>query len=211
MNIDPSSASQIARLKVTLDWIKPAIWRRIDMPLNAPLVLLHEAIQAAMLFENYHLFAFEAGPRRHETRYAIPDPDGDFTPTRDARRATLSDIVGSGIQRFIYTYDFGDDWRHTIVVEAIEQADPQAVYPRFVKGANRAPPEDIGGFPGFEHFLNVMGDPAHPEHQDIATWYGREFDPKDISENEIQRRFKKLANPKTTKSKSQTVPRSKLH
>lgn len=209
MKLDPFSANQIVRLKVTLDWIKPAIWRRIEMPLNAPLTMLHGAIQAAMLFENYHLFAFEAGPRRHETRYAIPDPDGDFTPTIDARRAAISDIVASGIQRFIYTYDFGDDWRHTIVVEAIEQADPQVVYPRFVKGANRAPPEDVGGFPGFEHFLDIMADPAHPEHKDIAAWYGRKFDPKDISETEIQRRFKKLAKPKTQNPK--TATRSKLH
>lgn len=208
MNREPSSANQIVRLKVTLDWIKPAIWRRIEVPLDAPLVLLHEAIQAAMLFENYHLFAFEAGPRRREARYAIPDPDGDFTPTIDVRRATISDIVGSGIQRFIYTYDFGDDWRHTIVVEAIEQTDPEAAYPRFLAGANRAPPEDVGGFPGFEQFLDVMADPKHPEHKDIAAWYGRKFDPKDISETEIQRRFKKLQKAKT---KPRAASSPKLH
>ncbi len=148
-----------------------------------------------MLFENYHLFAFEAGSRAHATPYAIPDPDGDCTPTRDARRVPLSQIVEAGIKSFIYTYDFGDDWRHIILVEAVADADPALTYPRFVAGANRAPPEDVGGAPGFEHFLEVMADPAHPEHNDHSTWYGHRFNPKDISEAEIASRFNKLAKP----------------
>lgn len=190
---------RIVRLKVTLDWIKPSIWRRIEVPADAPLTFLHEAIQAAMLFENYHLFAFEAGPRRHETRYAIPDPDGDFTPTMDVRRVRLAELIDAGIERFTYTYDFGDDWLHTIVVEDIAQADPSLGYPRFLTGTNRAPPEDVGGVPGFEHFLAVMADPAHPEHGDLTSWYGRPFDPKDISEAEINRRLGKLAKSRTNK------------
>ena len=32
---------------------------------------------------------------------------------------------------FNYTYDFGDDWRHSITVEAVTDADPAVEYPRF--------------------------------------------------------------------------------
>lgn len=208
MNPKDVKTHRIVRLKMNLDWIKPSIWRRIEVPADAPLTLLHEAVQAAMLFEDYHLFAFETGPRRHETRYAIPDPDGDFTPTMDARRVRLAELVDAGIERFTYTYDFGDDWRHTIVVEAIAQADPSLRYPSFLKGANRAPPEDVGGLPGFEHFLAAMADPSHPEHGELTSWYGRPFDPKDISEDEINRRMVKLAKPK---NKKHGAAKSKLH
>jgi hypothetical protein len=48
------SSSQIVCLKITLDDIKPVIWRRIEVPLTISLLALHEAIQAVMLFENYH-------------------------------------------------------------------------------------------------------------------------------------------------------------
>lgn len=202
------SAPQIVRLKVTLDWIKPQIWRRFEVPVDAPLIILHESIQAAMLFENYHLFAFEAGSKRHETRYAIPDPEGDFKPTLDARLVPISQLLDAGIERFTYTYDFGDNWQHTIMVEAAAQAEPSLTYPRFLTGANRAPPEDVGGVPGFEHFLTVMANPADPEYGDMVAWHGRRFDPKDISETQIASRFKKLAKRKkplgTIATKSQT-------
>ena len=39
-----------------------------------------------------------------------------------------------GITTCDYTYDFGDDWRHSITVEAVTDADPAAEYPRFVDG-----------------------------------------------------------------------------
>lgn len=208
MSPQETDFDRIVRLKITLDGIKPAIWRQIEVPDNAPLTLLHEVIQAAMPFENYHLFAFEAGPPSRRTRYAIPDPEGDFTPTMDARRVCLGDLINAGTKRFSYTYDFGDDWRHTIAVEAIVLADPALSYPRFVAGANRAPPEDVGGAPGFEHFLEVMADPDHEEHAELLRWYGKPFNPKDISKTEIEKQFRKLAKPKVP---AKRTSKNKLH
>jgi hypothetical protein len=46
------SRDRIVRLNVELDFMSPTIWRRIELPLTATLRQLHEAIQAAMLFEN---------------------------------------------------------------------------------------------------------------------------------------------------------------
>lgn len=191
-------AAHIASLKVMLEHSDPVIWRRIEVPLTASLQALHDVIQAVMLFENYHLFEFVTGKRGHETRYAIPDPDAGFTETIDARKTTLGQLTGAGVTRLIYTYDFGDDWRHTILVESVAAADPALDYPRFIEGANRAPPEDVGGQPGLEHFIAVMADPAHPEHTDIKQWYGRTYNPKDIAEAEIAIRIRKLAKRRTT-------------
>lgn len=38
-------------------------------------------------------------------------------------------LVDRGIMQMIYTYDLGDDWRHTITIEAIADADPAAEIP----------------------------------------------------------------------------------
>lgn len=52
---------QIARIRIALDDVKPAIWRRVELPISNSLKTLHLAIQAVMLFENYHLFRFDIG------------------------------------------------------------------------------------------------------------------------------------------------------
>jgi len=90
-------------------------------------------------------------------------------------------------------YDFGDDWRHSIVIEEVLPADPATDYPRFVDGARRAPPEDVGGLPGFEEFLDAMAKPRHPAHKSVLQRYERPFDPEDISPDVIHARMATLA------------------
>ena len=116
---------------------------------------------------------------------------------RDARNIRLGAILARGETRFTYTYDFGDDWRHTIVVEDVVAADLMAEYPRFIDGARRAPPEDVGGLPGFEEFLRVVAAPADPEHDTLMTWYGRPFELDDIGLRTINERLGKLARRRT--------------
>ena len=182
------TSDRIARLHIQLDDVEPAIWRRVEVPLTSTLKAVHDVIQAAMQFEDYHLFQFEIG----DSRYGYPYPEwGD--EMRDARYLRLSAILARGETRFTYTYDFGDDWRHSVVVEEVVAAAPMIDYPRFIDGARRAPPEDVGGLPGFEEFLEAMADPKHPEHHSVMTWYGRLFDPTDIGMDAITARLDKLA------------------
>jgi hypothetical protein len=181
---------QIARIRITLDDIKPAIWRRVELPVSNSLKTLHLAIQAVMLFENYHLFRFDIGEASYGIRF---DDDYMDPPTRDAANLRLAKLIERGVTTFTYTYDFGDDWRHSIVIEEVLPADPATDYPRFVDGARRAPPEDVGGLPGFEAFLDTMAKPRHPERKSVLQWYGRPFDPEDISPDEIQARMAMLA------------------
>lgn len=195
MNPENVLVDHIACLKITLDCSEPVIVRRIEVPLSSTLHTLHEAIQAAMLFENRHLYKFDVGPRGHETHYGIPDPDG-FIEVINAKHAALVQLIDAKIKKFNYTYDFGDDWRHTVIVEAVTPTDPALTYPHFIDGVHRAPPEDVGGEPGFENFLIVMADPKHPEHAELKRWYGRDFDPTDISETKILARIAKLSNRK---------------
>jgi hypothetical protein len=186
-----SHADRIAVIRIQLDNWQPAIWRRAEVPLTATLKALHDVIQAAMPFDDYHLFEFRADGKR----YAIPDPEWDSLrdKTYSAKTMRLGTLVDRGIMQLTYTYDFGDDWRHTITIEAGADADPAAEYPRYIDGAGRAPPEDVGGIPGFELFLDAIADPKHEQHREIKRWYGRPFHPIHAAGDEIQTRMKKLA------------------
>lgn len=200
------TSDRIARIRIQLDDVEPAIWRRVEVPLTSSLKAVHDVIQAVMLFENYHLFQFEIGERR----YGYPDPEwGD--DMRDARNIRLGAILARGETRFTYTYDFGDDWRHTIVVEEVVVADPMVDCPRFIEGARRAPPEDVGGLPGFEEFLRVMADPADPEHDNILTWYGRPFEPDDIDLAIINERLAKLARRRAIGKAAREKSRNRIN
>lgn len=181
--------SRIARLRVTLDDTEPTIWRTVEVPLSASLKLLHEVIQAAMPFQDYHLFEFREGP----VRYAIPDPEWTGRETRSAKTTKLGALVDRGTSTFTYTYDFGDNWQHTVIVEEVGPADPEVAYPRFLDGARRAPPEDVGGTMGFEEFLEAVTKPRHPERKRMLEWYGGPFDPDVLDRETIETGMTKLA------------------
>jgi hypothetical protein len=164
----------ILRLKLTLDEIKPPIWRRLEVPADITLARLHAAIQLAMGWQNSHLHEFEIGG----VRYGEPDPEWDSDrEVKSDRRSRLEQVASVGA-RFRYVYDFGDNWVHRIVVEKAVEREPRVRYPRVVAGAGACPPEDIGSVPGYFDFLDAMADPKHPEHESMSEWYGGPFDPE---------------------------------
>ncbi|CTQ63491.1 Plasmid pRiA4b ORF-3-like protein [Roseibium album] len=185
---------QNARLLIKLDDIEPLIWRRVEVPLAMSLKGLHDVIQAVMLFEDFHLFEFEAGDRFYDVR----DTAEDFGhKTYAAKNVRIRTLIDRGITTFAYIYDFGDNWRHTLIVEAVEDADPVYEYPRFLEGENRAPPEDVGGTFGFADFLEAMSKPRHPQNRELVRWYGSRFDTNDISVDLINQRIVQLARRRT--------------
>ena len=183
----------IARLRISLDDIEPEIWRTVDMPVAGSLKMLHDVIQAAMGWRDYHLWEFEAGERR----YGLPDPDWTDGELTAAKNVKLAALIDRGIRDLTYTYDMGDDWRHTIVIEAVGPGQPTVKYPRYIDGARRAPPEDVGGVPGFENFLDAIASPKHPEHKDIIDWhfegYGCGFNPDTVDDLPAKLRVGEIA------------------
>lgn len=152
---------------------------------------LHEVIQALFLWEDRHLWEFRVGDRR----FGMPDED-DFEDMRlvDARHCHLVELLDLAVTSLDYTYDLGDDWRHRVEVVEQFKAPIGAKLAVFMHGEWRSPPEDVGGLPGFETFLQAMNDPKHQEHDDYASWYGRRYDPTDIERAAIQRRLARLAD-----------------
>jgi hypothetical protein len=91
----------------------------------------------------------------------------------------------------------GDSWHHGIMIEAVEAGQSDIKYPRYVDGARRCPPEDVGGTPGFENFLEAIDDPGHPDHAELIEWYdecyGGTYDPATIDLLFTQRRVAAIA------------------
>ncbi len=199
MSAQSVRTERIARIKITLDDVAPAIWRRIEVPLGTSLKGLHAAIQAAMLFQNYHLFEFRVTTGSEIRRYGIPDEDDLIYGNEvfDAANVRLAALVQRGVESFDYVYDFGDNWQHTVKIEAVDDADPAVEYPRFLIGERRAPPEDVGGAPGFERFVEAMARPRHRERKRLIEWYGCVFDPDDLDLAAVTKGFQKLARRRT--------------
>jgi hypothetical protein len=174
----------VARLRITLQDIEPAIWRRVDMPVSATLFTLHTVIQAVMRWQDAHLFEFVVGDRV----YGEPHPDDGMYERKvyRAKGIRLKQLLDRGVDRFLYVYDFGDDWRHDVVIEGVRDGDADTDYPAFVDGARRGPPEDVGGPTGFEEFLAAVTKPRHRERNRMLTWYGGPYDPDDIDERAIR-------------------------
>jgi Plasmid pRiA4b ORF-3-like protein. len=94
--------------------------------------------------------------------------------------------------KFRYVYDFGDDWRHDIVVEKVLDPDEGIKYPVCIGGKRNCPPEDVGGPWGYEDFLEAIQDPQHPEHESMLEWVGGSFDPEEFSIDEVNDMLKMI-------------------
>jgi pRiA4b ORF-3-like protein len=176
----------IYQLKITLK-VKPAIWRRLEVPATIPLSDLHLVFQIAMGWQNGHLHEFRFG----DDSYGAPDPELDLgRPIRDERRARLNKVISTNGLTFVYMYDYGDRWHHAVVVEAINPPEPGAQYPRVTKGARACPPEDVGGPWGYGEFLDAIADPLHEEHEQRLSWIGGSFDPEAFDLDETNERMK---------------------
>ena len=129
----------IARIRVTLQGTTPEIWRRLDVPLSTSLLSLHHIIQIAMGWKDTHTFMFEHGSKR----YGIPDPNSATSEPQviHAKTVQLSTLLKRGHERLLYTYDFGDNWRHDILVEDCRDGEANVDYPALVDGAGGARPK----------------------------------------------------------------------
>lgn len=178
--------SQIYQIKVTLDNIRPPIWRRIQVPDNYTLGKLHDFLQIVMGWQNYHLHQFIID----EEAYSDPAVDeyGELD-TLNETKFTLSKVIQAKGQKFKYEYDFGDSWVHTLVLEEILPAEPGVNYPLCLKGKRACPPEDVGGPWGYADFLETIHDPSKEDHDTLLEWAGGEFDPEAFNLEEINARL----------------------
>ncbi len=197
------SADSIARLKITLDDVKPAVLRRIEVPFTIRLDRLHLAIQAAMGWTNTHLYEIRAG----DVGWGMPDPDWRDGPL-DAHKARLDKVLEDiGTKTLRYLYDFGDGWEHTIKIERLSDPEPGVLYPRLIDVTGQCPPEDIGGPWGYAEFLKAIHDPKHEHHAELKKWSADDFDPNVVDADGLAEEVAALAKRWSRKSPAKSTRR----
>jgi hypothetical protein len=158
------------QMTITLRGIRPPIWRRVQVPGAIRLAALHDVIQTVFGWTDSHLHQF----RIDCTSYGQPD---DFDEAvEDESGVTLAKALGARIKRFLYIYDFGDNWEHDVVVENIVAGNSGTERPLCLGGKRHRPPEDCGGPPGYRNFLEAVRDPGHEEHDAMRESVGGSFD-----------------------------------
>jgi hypothetical protein len=178
------SNDDIVQIKVKLLGVtKPPVWRRLQLRADARLDHLHEMLVAAFGWRDYHMHCFSSGPEE----FGVPDPELGFI---DERRVMLGELIGGAGDRLRYTYDFGDDWQHEILVEELLDPDPELHYPVLVAAKGACPPEDCGGPWGYAELKEILADPSHEQHQEMLDWLGldnaSEFDPAAVPTDAIE-------------------------
>lgn len=181
-------AGKIYQLKIRLAGSDPEIWRRILVSGDVSLGKLHMLLQVAMGWFDFHLHEFIID----DVIYAEPDPES-MVDSKDERRARLRRVAPFEGFSFMYLYDFGDGWDHLIEVEKIlERHDVYKGFPVCIGGELASPPEDSGGMHGYYEKLEILKDPADPDHNDIKRWMGRGFNPDKFDPKTVNRLLKKL-------------------
>ena len=182
----------IAILRIELEDIDPLIWRRVAVHTSMNLKSVHGVIQAAMGWLDSHLWEFTANERKYGM--LVPN-DADWNERiKDAANTKLSAFLTVGVREIGYVYDMGDNWEHRIIVEKLKAAEPGALYPEFLGGERRCPPEDCGGIPGYYEFLKNIASKQNKKRKAALDWYGGPYDPDEIGEQRIIATLKRIAN-----------------
>ena len=154
-----------AVLRVELQGIDPPVWRRLAVPSRIGLASLHEALCTAMGWHGEHMYAFEI-----DGAHVLDPRADDDAPGADQVR--LPQMANEPGQSFVWRYDFGDDWTHTVRVEEIVPVDPATNEVRTLDGDGACPPEDCGGVHGYRRLLAAASDQSHPDHHDAVEQLG---------------------------------------
>lgn len=175
-------------IRTFLYQIEPVIWRRFSIPAQATFKDLHDAIQQAMGWEDRHWHEFRHGKGKRLLDVIGPDHEEveKGENFQEERKVTLKDFVGRRHFpiRFLYRYDFKDEWVHEIVIEK-KTEEGEGDLPILLEGERACPPEDCGGAFGYMQALNGdlmwLDDAYDPAH----------FDPGEVTFGKKRRRRKK--------------------
>lgn len=163
------------QFKITIKNSHPPIWRRVLVPDGITFRELDDIIEKLFGWTHDHMFEFSFPERCYFTGTPIPSEE---------------DTVDKVIDRFIYendtfsyTYDFGDNWEHTIKVEKILERKERFPVVLKSKGPNMI--EDCGGMWGFYDYIDEA-EPFDMEgvNQSLSTWIYPENNHRDLEDEE---------------------------
>lgn len=163
-----------ADLIIKMELGSNTVWRRIITPADINFEQLHNIIQAAFNWKRQHLYNFnifdDAGKRvlnLVSVAEEVCEPSQDCKTLLDTD-TELRDFLDKHY-KIMYCYDYGDNWNHEISIQGIIE-DYDKNYPICIMGEGDAPPEDVGGIPGYERFIGVMSNPKDKEYDNTFRW-----------------------------------------
>ncbi|GGF15475.1 plasmid pRiA4b ORF-3 family protein [Subtercola lobariae] len=171
------------QLRADLVGARPPLWRRLVIPGEFTMADVHDVLKEAFGWTNSHLHRFDLGAAYSRDvpgivmQYEIDEGDDGILEST----VTLDQVVSGPGDAFTYTYDFGDNWSHRIVVEKVESLDeaaPDARPAQCLVARRNGPPEDIGGIHSFDELLAAAREPSTNQDewvQEQLEHYGPEF------------------------------------
>lgn len=182
----------VLTIKVALEGVTPAVWRRFRVDGSMTFHDLHKTIQACMGWGDYHAYLFRVGGMQAQ---GMSDSGmnvdmmfaGRLGRGKDAKKTKIGALEKGTIGS--YVYDYGDMWEHGLDVE--DSTEGSLAVPICLEGERACPPEDAGGVSGYTHLLKVLKDPSHKEHKDLMEWVGGEYDPEAFDADDANRDIRK--------------------
>ncbi|HEU5417326.1 MAG TPA: plasmid pRiA4b ORF-3 family protein [Streptosporangiaceae bacterium] len=171
------------RVRADLTGTRPPLWRRLELASDLFLDQVHEVMQAAFGWTDSHLHQFGSGSGHYDPgteQYLCPFQVEEGEPGIPEGDVRLDEVLAEPGDKLLYLYDFGDDWKHTIKLEAIAPRPSSAPRATCITGRREGPPEDCGGVGAYE-LICAATDPRHPAHADAVTeftrFYGGDLEP----------------------------------
>lgn len=167
------------QLDISLQLGESVCRRRVTVPSDITFGHFHRIIQALFEWENGHLheFILKTDKNGCPTERIIMREDEDMADffadkctTYNENELCLCEVFPK-TKVITYVYDFGDGWEHVI---QLEKTILHCHLPNPVcdESEGAAPPEDCGGPYGFEMLKEALSDRRHPDHKEMAEWYG---------------------------------------
>ncbi|WP_245613977.1 plasmid pRiA4b ORF-3 family protein [Knoellia sinensis] len=161
----PPDEPSLFTLTLELRGSTPRIWRRLDLPGDLTLDVVHTLFQAVMGWTDSHLHRFQPGDgQSYNQPYFVTEFDedeGDEGTREDGVR--LDQVLRTPGDRLTYLYDFGDGWEHRVTLDSVVPLTPGNREPVCLGGARACPPEDVGGIHGYQEIAAWLrtGAPAN--------------------------------------------------
>jgi hypothetical protein len=167
-------SNQIYQLKITLQSIKPSVWRIILVPSSVSFENLHEIIIRVFDWHGHHMYGFY---HTLQGTWIGGSPMGDGTDLDDmldARKIKISTEFNAA-SKINYMYDFGASWKYIIELQHTLTREPQLMYPICIKGKGGPMIEDCGGIYGYEIICTWARNKNKTNTKKLTDVFGEEF------------------------------------
>ncbi|MDO5740878.1 MAG: plasmid pRiA4b ORF-3 family protein [Ornithinimicrobium sp.] len=187
---EPPAETRALTVRVDVDETRPPVWRRLVLRGDLTLEEVHAVVQAAFGWQDYHLHRFWPGPARQIwrgpyflTQYDLDEGEEGILESE----VRLDQVLRGDGDRLFYTYDFGDDWTHTIKLESSDALDPSAPRAVCTGGRRAGPVEDCGGPPGHNQLVDAFlsGPGLSGMEEELREWLPPGWDPTELDLDEV--------------------------